>query len=590
MSNPFLFNFSKGKKNIKINNDNTANNIKSEKKTEEIDLIGLNDVFNYDTNNTNNINIQNTELLNIFNNVSYDNDDYNDNDNSFCFVIASYNNKNNIEKNLESVIKQNYTKWRAIYINDNSSDNTEELFFKIIKKHNVEDRFIYIKNDKQMHQAYCKYNAYQLLNDFEIVCLLDGDDWLYNENVLERLNYYYKLYKVKIITSNFIIYHEGKNKPGYLFKDTNCYSEIDKKYNTIRHIDNYKYRHLKTGLGILFKSIPDTYLKYENKWLDRCTDVAEMFCVSEFSDCSIKQIEDILYVYNKDNSLQYSRSYYKDFNTEIRKNIANHIRLLQPCKYELPKTFIINLNKQTKHKINMTRYMKYISNNNYTFIEAVDGNNSNEVDTLYEKYQTYFKEHNHTKQFEVIKNKSSIYNNQTIHCTKPVIGLLKSVEKICNLVKDKEIEHILILEDDVYTLKEFNDYLYINNKLLKDKDLIYIGCHKYNKNIYNEINKNIVFNELTNNNYLIFGAYSIILSKKLINYLTETNFVEFCLQANMSWDVYLNYLRLHSKEKFNFYLYYKQLFVPNVCKDGIQPSRGEEFYEKRQIKQSDYNM
>lgn len=222
MSNMYLFNFSNKKQ--QINKDNTKDNtttknrksetILSEKKTNDVDLIGLYDVFN------DNLSIDNSELLNVFDNMCYEND-Y-----SFCFVIASYNNKNNIEKNLESIIKQNYTKWRAIYINDNSSDNTEELFFNIIKKHNVEDRFIYIKNDKQMHQAYSKYKAYQLLNDFEIVCLLDGDDWLYNEKVLERLNYYYNIYKVKIITSNFIIYQEGKYKPGYIFTENSCYSEL----------------------------------------------------------------------------------------------------------------------------------------------------------------------------------------------------------------------------------------------------------------------------------------------------------------------------------------------------------------------------
>ena len=51
----------------------------------------------------------------------------------FCFIISSYNNSLNIEKNLYSVINQTYTNWRAIYINDNSSDETEELYFEIIK-------------------------------------------------------------------------------------------------------------------------------------------------------------------------------------------------------------------------------------------------------------------------------------------------------------------------------------------------------------------------------------------------------------------------------------------------------------------------
>ena len=34
-----------------------------------------------------------------------------------------------------------------------------------------------------MKQAYSRYIAFKLCDDDEICCLLDGDDWLYDENV-----------------------------------------------------------------------------------------------------------------------------------------------------------------------------------------------------------------------------------------------------------------------------------------------------------------------------------------------------------------------------------------------------------------------
>ena len=31
-----------------------------------------------------------------------------------------------------------------------------------------------------MKQAYNRFHAYKLCNDYEIICFLDGDDWLYD--------------------------------------------------------------------------------------------------------------------------------------------------------------------------------------------------------------------------------------------------------------------------------------------------------------------------------------------------------------------------------------------------------------------------
>jgi glycosyltransferase involved in cell wall biosynthesis len=117
----------------------------------------------------------------------------------FCFVIASYNNELNIRKNLISVITQTNPNWRCIYINDCSTDNTELLFFDLIKEYNIKSKFTYIKNETRMYQMYSKYIAYKLVNDFEIVCLLDGDDWLSDNNVLDKLEQTYSDSDVKIV-------------------------------------------------------------------------------------------------------------------------------------------------------------------------------------------------------------------------------------------------------------------------------------------------------------------------------------------------------------------------------------------------------
>ena len=80
---------------------------------------------------------------------------------SFVFIISSYNNENNIHNNLMSILCQSYTNWRAIYINDCSTDHTHALFQEFVQKHNVSHKFTYIQNTKREYQSHNKYHAYK---------------------------------------------------------------------------------------------------------------------------------------------------------------------------------------------------------------------------------------------------------------------------------------------------------------------------------------------------------------------------------------------------------------------------------------------
>jgi hypothetical protein len=59
------------------------------------------------------------------------------------------------------------------------------------------------------------------------------------------------------------------------------------------------------------------------------------------------------------------------------------------------------------------------------------------------------------------------------------------------------------------------------------------------------------------------------------------------LKLNLSWDLFLNFIREY-KNNFSFYLYFKELFVPDVMKDGINGIRDKSFYEERDINLKNY--
>ena len=175
---------------------------------------------------------------------------------SYVFVIASYNNEANVDMNISSVAKQLYKNWRIIYVNDASTDDTSDNLQKVIQKYKISHKITIIENEKNMKQAYSKYIAYQLVQDDEIVCILDGDDWLRSVHVLSILNQYYSQGRYHIVTSRFDIYENNKlNKI-----ECHKYSK-DVILNKHYRYANYSFGHLKTGLGIYFKSIPMKCLK-----------------------------------------------------------------------------------------------------------------------------------------------------------------------------------------------------------------------------------------------------------------------------------------------------------------------------------------
>lgn len=500
-------------------------------------------------------------------------------DYAFCFVISSYNNKQNVAKNLMSIIRQKYKNWRAIYINDASTDNTDALFWEIINKCNVAQKFTYIKNDVQMFQSYNKYIAYQQVDDLEIVCILDGDDWLATTDALSILNDKYNESGSKIICSNHLIYENGK----YSRTAFSEYSEIDKINRSIRYADKWYFSHLKTGYGILFKSIPSEYLKYDNKWLDRCTDLAEMYSAAEFSNSKILNIPDRLHIYNKSNSTLYDNSYFNDKESETRLKIKTHIRTLPICKYQLPNTYIINMKKDCTHKISVMRQMQLINNNNYTFIDAVDGNNSEDIDTL---YNNAIINYNATRK---PNGKYAIEAFKIMNYTKGALGLIASVFKAFEefIKSGCEDDHMLLLEDDVYTLKEFKNELYMNKELLKNKDLVYLGYHNNEVTTLYDVNSNQMYKKITDKQTIIYGAYSIILSKKLVNKILMLGF-DFCVNLLLPWDLILRYIYLNFDD-LNYYLYKKQLFIPEVRKQGIHTPRTIYYYKDNNINLNDYN-
>lgn len=118
-------------------------------------------------------------------------------------IMPSYNTAKFIDETIESVLKQTYTNWELIIVDDCSTDNTDE----VVKKYLSDSRIKYLKNEKNSGAAVTRNYALREAKG-RWIAFLDSDD-LWNEDKLCR--------QISFMEEN-----------GYSFSYTN-YIEIDEE-------------------------------------------------------------------------------------------------------------------------------------------------------------------------------------------------------------------------------------------------------------------------------------------------------------------------------------------------------------------------
>jgi len=244
----------------------------------------------------------------------------------FVFIIPSYNCEDWIVRNLNSIIEQTYTKWRIIYINDNSSDKTHEMFLKLTEK--CKEKVTYIQNDVKYGQAFNRYQAYMSCRDDEICVLLDGDDWLYHKFCLKYIAYFMKINDVDITYGLESTYEHGKIKNSYknYMYPKNDYDNYVVK-NKLYRYSEWLAGHLRVMKAKYLKNINiSDFLDTSLNFFNCSTDLVESYCCLEQCDKRHKKLDESVVVYNKDNSIRYGTSWFKDEIPEYREQIRQKIR------------------------------------------------------------------------------------------------------------------------------------------------------------------------------------------------------------------------------------------------------------------------
>lgn len=266
---------------------------------------------------------------------------------SMVIIIPSYNNFEWCKKNIDSVLNQNYSNYRIIYINDASLDKTSECVEELVKQFtndykvvsfdcaldvdieartkifveliNQEKHFFTLVNNR--YRSGCLLaNVYPAvcssLNE-EIMVLVDGDDWLFHHNVLQEINALYTSGNIWLTHGRFIEYPNN---------NSNWSQEISKEViqqNAFRK--NRLPSHLRTFYSGLFKKIKLNDLMYKGSFYPMTGDMAMMFPMIEMAGERHAYIDNINYVYNIANPLNDNK-----INAKLQNDLDAYIRKLPP--------------------------------------------------------------------------------------------------------------------------------------------------------------------------------------------------------------------------------------------------------------------
>lgn len=102
----------------------------------------------------------------------------------FSVIIPAYNIKDYIQRAIDSVEKQTFKNIEIIVVNDASTDETGEIIQKINEKY---QNLIYIEHEKNKRLGGARNTGLKAAKG-EYIIFLDGDDYLADEYVLEKID------------------------------------------------------------------------------------------------------------------------------------------------------------------------------------------------------------------------------------------------------------------------------------------------------------------------------------------------------------------------------------------------------------------
>lgn len=484
----------------------------------------------------------------------------------FCDKFYFYYLKYNIFKIL---IEKKYIHFHeAFYFIDNTNKDELIIYLNNNSKYSFKQIFINSNINGNLPYSYEHYLIYHLFDWYEINNL--------------QLDYYSN-------KNSFFIHFINNKKPIDLI--LNNKNDIDDYIiNINNNLDRYfletdllKQIIIENQNNIIIKEIITILTKCQKKLNYKLKLIDDLKDIINKKDNYIK----IINIENKeDNSFIHNNIDFEEYEEEDEDN-----NIIKKSEYKLInnnllKIFIINLEKDIESKIKLENNLKHENIYDFEFFKGVYALKDKKANKLFKEYEFKYENHKIPRKTLGVE-KLHIQNIGALGVILSTFNLYKYINETYSY-----LDHVIILEDDVYLKKNFHQYYNINESDLKNIDFLYLGHNCRNEEL-------IKFREKSNNQIIeidnkinkinIYGAYSFICSLKYRKYVLNKG-IDYFINNNLNLDCFylMNYKNKDNDLKIK--LYKDHLFIPEVRKNGIQDLRGIEFYNDRNIDLNDFNI
>jgi len=275
-----------------------------------------------------------------------------------------------IEKNIRSVAAQDYDNYIHVLIDDCSTDDSYRIAQETIASlpEDIKEKFYLRFNEENKG---CIYNQLQLVKDFvdedDIVMLLDGDDWLINNNTI--FQYYNDLYDQGYEFTYGSMWSVVDNIP-LIAQEYPLEVRRNKSYRDYHFNWKIPYTHLRTCLGAHFEDLDEDKFKVDGEWMKSGADNPLFYELIERADSDkIYCNREIVCMYNDANPLNdykvrgeeqnqnANRSYIKKDDDRVKRILI----AIPTNKYIEPETFksIYDLDIPEGHEVDFQFFYGY---------------------------------------------------------------------------------------------------------------------------------------------------------------------------------------------------------------------------------------
>jgi glycosyltransferase involved in cell wall biosynthesis len=121
-------------------------------------------------------------------------------------LMPVYNGSAFVQEAIESILRQSYSQFELLIINDGSTDNSEE----IIKRFN-DRRIVYVKNERNLGLIASLNKGLELAKG-DFIARMDADDIAMSERFRQQIEVFEKNEGLVVVSSDYIFLKNGKEK------------------------------------------------------------------------------------------------------------------------------------------------------------------------------------------------------------------------------------------------------------------------------------------------------------------------------------------------------------------------------------------